>query len=328
MALTRTWETKMNQSAFTSSDSTTRAKQSFWSIFSAMTDPALTGKWTSVGESNGSTGGMGTTGILDRATFQVGQWNPNTPAAAHSWFCLQSPGGLAPGGGSLFLTFSYNYSSAWPEAHNVYMTYAIPTGGGASADPTFPSPSFDLAALSSLSFQYNLGFAYSGWRHVIMASTGEFWLMSSPDAVNAFTQFLSLQRMDSLRTGDTQDVLFGGYWQSLGSQLNNTQIMEYWFVRSSDGSTRRAYVMQPSYGNARSEMLTTYNTDITEGVPLSYPVYLFVPEVTQRTLKGRVVDLQLTFGNPADGTLQPAVSPFERVVMSRFWLPGSASPVF
>ena len=130
-------------------------------------------------------------------------------------------------------------------------------------------------------------------------------------------------------TGDTHSVAIHAHWDESLNATTDAELINGWQVRSSvDDSFQSANGMQPTHSTSRTDLLYDFPQDVTEGDPLSWPVYLYVPDGLHRTIKGRLIDLQFQFGQFNEGAMQPAASPFERTIFGRFWIPADTPPVF
>jgi hypothetical protein len=94
-----------------------------YDIYRFMTAVSPTGPgWVSIGESNGTTGGMGTTGIITSAASLT---------AANAWFVLRSPDSK--------IQILFGKGSATTYYAQSFLTYDQFTGGSGSAIPTYNS---------------------------------------------------------------------------------------------------------------------------------------------------------------------------------------------
>lgn len=314
MSLEKTWQISTNDLLISDASNITRAQRQVWWYYDFLTRSNLTGKWTILGSSNGTTAGMDGVDRWGRP-FNASNLVYGSNGSAHSWIVLQSPVALGP----IYVTIAYDKTGFY-ESVSWYFSYAAPTGGSTTQNPTVPSPSESYVNINNDAYGANYRF------HGAMADDGSFIVAMGRDLSNAFNGFISVSKLSELRAGDGNGTVIKLITQT-GGALSYANLLDDWRGRAPDGTQVTLSVIRPAYGSAGTDLLLGMNQDTTELKYLDWPAYLFVNTASKRSIKGRLPDIRLSIGGLASGTCQPSSGTPEKMVSGAFWLPANASPI-
>lgn len=205
--------------------------------------------WTSVGEGNGSSGGMGTTGIITSASSLAGN---------NRWFVLQAPGSpqrqilmYRPSFGSCGFRFT-DHASGF-------------TGGGAS---TLPTATYALwpGDVSSIQNSVMHLVADDAYPH------GVWWLSMNPTSGLNVNNFMSLIPV-TVQTGDTSPYVM---YSNAG-----TTSLEYQYIGTRTGNGRgilpgangATYVCGHSYGAGSTIYYPRNGATAVGSKPYALPIF-------------------------------------------------------
>lgn len=230
--------------------SSTSTQYPLWYFYSFMTKASPNGPgWVSVGEGNGTSGGMGTTGLFTSET---------SLASTSSWYVLRSPDS------KMYVLCSRNSSYAYYA--NFALTTELPTGGSATANPTFTtSKTLIFGAtnfVNSTAYRYNIS-------------------MMADDAY-PYGFYMFVMNVNLISTG-TAPSSYDGLWLIPMDGYDASDGYPYVFARTSGLNAGISAITDTTYGTksfnfdgsikAVTPPLTLYNYTTMVGIRSTGPMY-------------------------------------------------------
>jgi hypothetical protein len=314
----RTWQFDINRAPSDGSTNLLLSKSQLWywkAFLVGDQGGAGIGLWTVLGSSDGATGALDAT---DRwgAVFDGSKIVRATAGVAHSWITLKSTDALGP----YYLTIDW-VGTADNKTDLVFSKVA-PTGGSVTNRPTATDE------WTYVDQQFNNGTSGSVFLHGLMTVTGDVLLLHSLTGSSLFSFVLLFQRLSDTKSVDNYrafshvDYDVAGIFSRAG--LNNTAGL--WKGRNFAGSAA-VDPRVPHYTiGAATVVMDDMSIDATDAKYDDLPMYLYVPDASQKSLRGRLADLRWCPSSLTHGTVDPAVGSPEAMVVGEVWVPSDTSP--
>jgi hypothetical protein len=339
MATELTWRTDPNRIPSDVSSAANKCKWDAWHLVHALLGDSggfTEGLWTVYYSCDGVTAGTANDGV-DRWGSAFNATKIVNATGAHSWFVLKAPETL----GSLYLTVDCNNASA--STFTILFSKAAPTGGTTSARPTATDAWEHTAIVFS-----NLSVATTPRTHLSLSSRGDFVFATNNETNNSFYAVIAAFKMQeagslddypwitiaSVGTNGGASSLQAGGTGSLTTAINGTgnTVLR---GRSFDGAAVPSHVVVSPSAHASGTTTPEYflvrirgdAANVSDGTYNDFPCYVYSFGATTAERKGRLPDFLWGSGTVSNGTVRPAVAPYEGVMMGHVWLPWTASEI-
>lgn len=251
--------------------------------------------------------------------------------ANHTWMLMMSPLALGP----YFYTLDYN-SATTTNASNSFSKTAtnVASGGSSTNVPTFSDTT------SFQSYQYIVSGIAGGYMNGTLSTDGYFMQFTTRGNGSGYMEWGSLfQVVANAKTADSYPFVYFnrfGSGNTFGAGFYN--VTGQWFSRNFNGTALvnpLPLFCSPSGGSAA---VLSFNAgfsasngdmpfpDMADGLYDDFPVYMFVNNAGQSSIKGRLVDIR---ESPwlIEGFTEPNPSSPQSVFLGGLWWPCNLPPI-
>jgi hypothetical protein len=322
----RSWQFDFDRAPSDNSTNTLLSKSALWywkAFLKGEEGGTGLGLWTVEGSSDGATGSLDAT---DRwgGTFTPANIVRAAPGNQHSWITLKSPNAMGP----VYLTL--DYSGAADNQITIVFGESAPAGGTVNDRPTH---SDEWVYTDE---QFNDGTTGAHLFHGLLTVTGDFIFLQSKTNSGRFNLGFLSQRLADTRTTDSYITPSFFEFNALGvmSRFSLNGTTNKWKGRNHDGTA--LVEPEPMHGATDSTTALTIDTnripfedmqaDAIDGKYDDLPMYLYVQDTSQKSLRGRLSDLRWCPSVLADASAEPATGTVRSMIAGNIWIPADVVP--
>lgn len=276
------------------------------------------GAWTVRGSGNGN----GTFGAADNWLTAADVKSNTASGLQHSWLVLRSPSGLLPGSAFVEILIDV-FAAGAAQFENFQLTVANslnPFNIGAGTDTTAPPTPTNGIAFGSRQYIENtvlVNHRNHFWRN----TEGDFYLAASRDGsgFNAFSMWCFVGR--SGETPDNYPAIIGSSYNNSSpgtpsvAQMQASTNNASWYVDGTVADICPVYPKQDSNNLATSGVPNTGSA--VSGRYPSIPIDLWRIQPTKGSYCGRVPDINWSFVNATNLTVEAGSDPIRRLVFDQ-----------